>query len=246
MPMSPRLLRPIASGGFNPKRLAGLSAWYDATVASSITLTSGFVSQWNDLSGTGHHLTQSVEADRPGTGTIGGKTAIDFDGSNDYLSNAASPAGFTYGTIFCVHSFDNAGSNQVVYTVVSAGAAELMAVSKHTFGEYRNNAGSGGTVARSGGTAVINTPRLTTNTFNSGTSAHGYRLDGAEQTGTTGGFFSNVAGTWLGLRNNASLGLGLFFDGQIGEWVIYNRVLSADEIAKTETYLAAKWGVALA
>ncbi len=244
MSMNPRLLRPTASG-FNPKRLAGLSAWYDATVASSITLTSGFVSQWNDLSGTGHHLTQSVEADRPGTGTISGKTAIDFDGSNDYLSNAVAPAGFTYGTIFCVHSFDNAGGNQVLYTILAAGN-ETMAVSKHTGGEYRNNAGASGSVARSGGTAVINTPRLTTNTFDSGTSAHAYRLDGAEQTGTTGGFFSNIAGTWLGARNSATFGLTLFLDGQVGEWVIYNRVLSASEVAKVEAYLAAKWGVTLA
>ena len=53
MPMSPRLLRPRAASGFTPKAISGLSAWYDASVASSVTITSGFVSQWNDLSGGG-------------------------------------------------------------------------------------------------------------------------------------------------------------------------------------------------
>lgn len=243
MPMDNRLMRPMVSG-FNPLKLSGLSAWYDASVSSSITLTNGFVSQWSDLSGQGHHLTQSVEADRPGTATVNGRTAIDFDGTSDYLSNAAAPPGFTYGTIFCVHNTDTGGS-RAIYGVCGS-ANQMMAASRHTTaGEYRNNAGNGGTVNRSGGVNTLGATKLISQTFDSATSAHAVRIDGVVLNGTTGGFFSNVAGTWLGVRNSNTLGFGLWYDGKIGEWVIYNRVLSATEIARVESYLAKKWGVTL-
>jgi hypothetical protein len=244
MPMSPRLLRPVAAGGFNPKRLAGLSAWYDATVASSITLVSDYVSQWSDLSGAGHHLTQSVEADRPALGTISGKTAIDLDGSNDYLSNAAAPSGWEFGTIVCVHERDG-GGNQCLYGIVTA-ANNIMAGSLNNFfNEYRSNAGANGTVGRSGGTATAGTQRLLTHTSDN-TSVYGLRVSGEAVAGTNAGLFSNVVGTYLGARNSAALGLGLFWTGKVGEFIIYNRVLSASEITKVEQYLAAKWGVTLA
>jgi hypothetical protein len=241
--MNPRLLRPTAPSGFNPKRLSGLSAWYDATVASSVTLTSGFVSQWSDLSGAGHHLSQSVEADRPGTGTIGGKTAVDFDGSNDYLSNAAAPSGWESGTIFFLHERDG-GGNQNGYGLTTAANNTMYASINNVANEYRTGAGSNGSLARSGGTATAGTQRILTHTTDNSTA--GLRVSGAAVTGTTGGFLPNVVGTYLGVRNSSSLGLGLFWNGKVGEFIIYNRVLSASEITKVEQYLAAKWGVTLA
>jgi len=245
MPMSPRLLRPVAAGGFNPKRLAGLSAWYDATVASSVTLVSDYVSQWSDLSGAGHHLTQSVEADRPALGTISGKTAIDLDGSNDYLSNADAPSGWEFGTIFCVHERDG-GANQNVYAVRSSLNNNMYCSVNSAAAEYRSGGGAGGTGGlRSTGVVTNGTPRLLTQTADN-SSVYDLRLDAATATGTTSGFLTNVAGTYLGCRNSSSLGLGLFFNGKVGEFIVYNRVLSASEITKVEQYLAAKWGVTLA
>ena len=86
MAMNPRLLRPLASG-FNPKSIAGLTAWWDAFDAATITAVSGGVSVWTDKSGLGRTLYQGTAANRPATGTrtIGGKNALDFDGSNDCL-----------------------------------------------------------------------------------------------------------------------------------------------------------------
>ena len=241
MPMNPRLLRPLATG-FDPRRIAGISAWYDATVASSVTLTSGFVSQWSDLSGAGHHMTQTTEADRPGTGTIGGKAAIDFDGTSDYLSNAAAPSGWSSGTIFCVHERDG-GANQNLYGIVS-GAHSMYASINSTAGEYRTGAGNSGSLGRSGSPAAAGTPRVLTHTSDNSTA--GLRISGTAAAGTTTGFLSNVAGTYLGVRNSASLGLGLFWNGKIGEFIVYSRVLSDAEIVRVERYLAAKWGVTLA
>lgn len=56
--MSPRLLRPLASG-FNPRTIAGLEAWWDASDANNVTLDSGRVAALLDKSGKGRHAENS-------------------------------------------------------------------------------------------------------------------------------------------------------------------------------------------
>lgn len=86
-PMSPRLLSPRASGAFTPRSISGLLAWYDAADASTLTIATG-VSAWADKSGNNHTLRQPIGNNQPasGTRTIGGRNALDFDGTNDVLS----------------------------------------------------------------------------------------------------------------------------------------------------------------
>lgn len=74
------------------------SAWteWDAIyVAHADHITqSGTVSQIDDTTGNGYHLTQGTEGNQPTwdpTGSGGGLGAIAFDGSNDYVNQAAFP-----------------------------------------------------------------------------------------------------------------------------------------------------------
>ena len=240
--MNPRLLVPRASG-FDPRRIAGLSAWYDATVASSVTLTGGFVSQWSDLSGGGFHLTQGTEASRPGTATIGGKTAIDFDGSNDFLFTTTTLPDF--GTVFDVHILDAASVAYGIYHLNSTvgGSGKRMGLLYSSTNEYRSQSVLGATSQGvSGGTRTADA-RITSFTFTG--SATAGRLDGAALSGTTLGGNGTDPGIYLGSRS-ISGSLSLPLNGKIGEFIVYNRVLSAAEITRIERYLAAKWGVTLA
>lgn len=75
---------PHAAGGGPPT--TNLWAYYEAD--SGVTQSGGAVSQWNDLSGNTRHLTQGTGANQP---TFSSNT-ISFDGTNDYLSVAASIA----------------------------------------------------------------------------------------------------------------------------------------------------------
>ena len=70
--------------GTNPNNLSNVALWLDATDSSTITQTSNAVSQWNDKSGNNHHASQSTSDRQPlvNTNSIGGKTAILFDGSD--------------------------------------------------------------------------------------------------------------------------------------------------------------------
>ena len=85
MSMSPRLLRPRATG-FTPRSISGLVAWFDADDVSTFTLSGTAVSEWRDKSGNGYAVSQGTGNNQPSrTGTVLGRATVDFDGSNDCL-----------------------------------------------------------------------------------------------------------------------------------------------------------------
>jgi hypothetical protein len=239
MPMSPRLLRPIAPGGFNPKRLSGLAAWYDASVLSSVTITSGFVSGWSDLSGGGLSLTQGTEANRPGTGTLNGRQSVSFDGSNDFLANAGVPAGWLFGTFF-VALAANSGGNLVTANVPST--TRRMSIGYSAVGnEFRTESrnASNATTGRSGGERT-GSAQVLAYTFD-GSSTAALRVSGQSQSGPTTFGGSGDDGITIGARVTSGSPTQTF-NAEVGEFIIYNRVLSASEIGTVEQYLERKWG----
>ena len=70
---------------FSPRDLIGMVLWLDSADSSSVIESGGpgtGVSQWNDNSGKGHHLKQSVGVDRPSLEAGG---SILFDGVSQFL-----------------------------------------------------------------------------------------------------------------------------------------------------------------
>jgi hypothetical protein len=61
--------------------------WLDAADASTVTLVSGAVSQWNDKSGNGRHVAQATPTARPQiqSNELNGGAVIRFDGVNDLM-----------------------------------------------------------------------------------------------------------------------------------------------------------------
>lgn len=87
------LADPALLGGlkaFSPLDLSP-QAWYDASDTSTITQSGGAVSQWNDKSGNGRHVTQATAARQPGTGAVtqNGLNVLTFDGG-DWMSAATA------------------------------------------------------------------------------------------------------------------------------------------------------------
>ena len=65
-------LRSYLHTTFDPRRIPGLQAWYDAADSASVTLDSGRVSQWSDKSGLGRHATNSTSGStQPSYSTAG-------------------------------------------------------------------------------------------------------------------------------------------------------------------------------
>lgn len=103
---------------FNPSLYGTVFAYYNANDASSITQSSGRITQWNDLSGNARHLTSSGSA-RPFSGrTAGSNNAIDFQGGQ-YLHHADGSLGYDLSafTVYVVLGVDSQSDNDGVLSV---------------------------------------------------------------------------------------------------------------------------------
>lgn len=255
MAMSPRLLRPRATG-FSPKNLSGLVMWLDATDATTYTISTG-VSEWRDKAGS-NTFTQSTGNNQPTLATIGGKTALSFDGTNDHLLSTATPfTGNSSFTFFQVFEATFPGNGTALFT--------------HRTGEggADTNDITVGLSANQGSNWIFGTLRTRVATVRSGVAANtDQRFDSVDAAGigslSLAGTFSasptstawfrgtvapssagtsslvGVTGMSIGCRNGATK--DLFYVGKIGEVIGYNRALTTTERRTVESYLAKKWG----
>jgi hypothetical protein len=258
MAMSPRLLRPRTTTGFNPKMLSGLAVWYDGADASTFTLNGSNVSQWDDKSGNNRHGVQATAGSQPAYGTwSAGKRSLDNSDFRTGFLSVSSGLGMTRNIgAFCISAAIRvaaASNGQLVFlaTTPVAGSRIRLAVNENV-----------------GGTG--------------GFSALGRRLDADAIAGTIGGTspvpFADyiVTGVWdfanatariysngTLLNSNTSfqtagntsdtnagavqiMGLGAFFYGQMGELVAYTTLPSDAARIRLERYLGRKWGVTVA
>lgn len=84
---------------FDPKSIAGLQLWLDATKGlfdatsggSAVTTDDAEVARWEDQSGNGRDATQGTLNDRPvlKTSVQNSKNGIRFDGLNDFMTTAS-------------------------------------------------------------------------------------------------------------------------------------------------------------
>lgn len=276
MGMNNRLLRPRASG-FNPKSIAGLLGWYDAADSSTITIATG-VSAWADKSGNGYTLRQSTANNQPATGTrtIGGKNALDFDGSNDVLSLGTTPPEYLLNlassraiTLFVVTASDV--PNFVSRLISMQRTGKNSNDSGLFFGRHTNGSGTI-ELAVGGGDSTTN-DQLDRNYLpgfvdtSTATAIYSASISAADNTATihkngTNQSLTSRYGTmqpsgWLGFgTGNHVLDVGssrsqtgvdaAHWNGVLGELLIYTRAVSATERTAATRYLGKKWGITVA
>lgn len=258
MSMSPRLLRPRATG-FNPKSISGLSFWLDANDSSTVTLVSGAVSQWSDKSGSAspRNFTQSTANNRPTTTTVNGKAAIKFDGTNDSLGNttADDPAN---RTIFAValrgagtglEGFYG-GSKQNVSLYGWYDSLGFTATNGYPlFCQRHETAGASFRhVAVSASTSVptvfqFQWIKSEVDAGNSGSTVR--KANGAADNASSSNLGNFATGVYLGAMNQtpASGVYTNFFSGSLCEVLAYNAFLTSTQCTSVERYLKSKWGV---
>lgn len=94
-----------------PNAIGSKVLWLDGDDASTITESSGSVSQWSDKSGHGNHAVQAAGLDQPTyvTGAVNGRNIVRFDGLTQFLVSPDSTT-LRMGTgefgIFAVHVFN--------------------------------------------------------------------------------------------------------------------------------------------
>lgn len=255
MAMNPRLLVPRAS--FDPRSIAGLGLWLDASVNSSLTFNGSTVSEWRDLSGNGLDFSQATAANQPGNRTLGTRQALDFDGSAWLVGNAASLSiARNVGglTIIVAGELDTTTSARVFVNISRNGnvsqARALLdfdnASNSFRAGGRRTDADSFDFVV-SGGSATTG-PVVLTGVYNYAASDLFLYVSGSLLASNTSfqtdGNTSDTDSDNVSVAQN-SFGVGAL-DGAIGEILIYQRALSAAERQRVERALGKKWGIAVA
>jgi len=264
MGMSPRLLRPRASG-FDPRSIAGLAAWWDASDAATVTLNSTTVSEWRDKSGNSRHLTQTTAARQPTyqTNSQNGRATIQFTNANTQFM-AYGQGMFSYsgaGTVFVVTktfsrstsdfgSFLSEGTGTTVRTFVAVapGVFNVAGTLPATdiYGPHGQRASS--TITATNATVLQwkwdnwSTHRGNAGTLigvnNDGVTTQSYgTLDPTDFTGNTRQFFVGQTGDQTALTSSATL------NATICEIVAYTAALNQSQRSAVRRYLGAKWGI---
>lgn len=269
------------AGGWTPKSVSGLAAWYDASDSTTLTIATG-VSQWRDKSGNGRTLRQSTGNNQPlsTSRTLNGRTVLDFDGTNDVLSYVDGSAVPIYDiniftpratSIFGVVATDTTGSVRDVLGLQRTGKNSNdtgVYVRRHTnlSGSIEFAAGAGDSTSNDQssknnirGFANTSTSAMVVSvTLSASASTYEAQLNGTTQSltlryGSLGisGFMQEGSGNHtldIGTTRNASNALSStsYWDGIIGEILIYTRAVTSAERTTITRYLGSKWGISVA
>jgi hypothetical protein len=259
------LVGPVSSAAAvtDPTSIANLKLWFDGSDSSSMIVSSGSVSQWNDKSGSGFNATQGTGANRPTlvTNVLNGKSVVRFDGSDDYLSFGTSQVfndtlGYTVITVFkCTAT----GFAKTLFEANAGNSRWLrydVAIGDTTYGDISVSTNNGDANVRTG--AILSTSSFAkiVVTYNGSGNAtpsnyviaknntivasHAAVKEDTNVNPLAGSAF--VAGTAnkIGIYGDGSSNP---FQGDIAEIILYNRKLTDNELASLTAYLKAKWNI---
>lgn len=235
--MAPPLCHPLmtlhsAAASFVPTSISNCVIWLTPTLG--VTLTSGRVSTWADQSGSGNDFTQATAGNRPIPATnINSQTTIHFDRSRPDSLAKASFSAPSAGELFIVtKNGDTAQNGLMRMSSAGAGVDSYYPFTGGTTWDIYENALQSSRVGPLTATTALTNAHVY-NIRSDGT-ASGYivAMDGtAINTSTaTVGF-----GTTLTLGSNVSVPIS--YTGDIGDVILYSRVLNSTERANVMAYL---------
>lgn len=244
MAMNPRLLRPLATAGFNPSRLDNLELWLDFSDQSTVTTATGIASV-TDKSGNGRTFSQAVANNQPSyTNTQNGRKVATFDGADDSLNgpNIVSSLPATVLQVVFFPSFKTVG--MTFEQLTAANVVHLALYRGFGLNDTRFRLFNGVDL-----TSVSTIPDSTwvvyggifgATTSTSSAVKNGV-IDTAGNAGTT-----TPSGTVSHLSFfNSGAGAAKFTPARIAETVVYSRALPLGEIQQLSSHFAQKWGFTL-
>ncbi|WP_409515154.1 beta strand repeat-containing protein, partial [Chryseobacterium sp.] len=220
--------------------ISGLNLWLKANAGFSSN-------QWLDQSGSGFIYQQNTAANQPAaTGIMNFNTAIRFDGTNDSMS-LTSVTGLMNGSIdsnytqIAALNSNSASATGISDIDSSCGAnGDLIWQSDGTIYIDRAPCGTG-QPGFGGSTIVPNVSYLNTLTYASPSGQiFTYRNNLQNGTGIQTGVVTTINSAMLGFGS-----IGSYYNGNIGEYIVYNNTISALERLKIDSYLAIKYGITL-
>jgi len=212
--------------------------WYDASDLSTIISSGGLVSQWNDKSGNARNATEATNKPVTGTRTINGLNALDFDGTNDILNMPGiGSIGTGDNSVYVVYAKDTSSSQWIIGCWDATPNLVWGIESNATTLFGRNTSGN---TLNASETITPDTTQHVASFVRNGNGANtiDIYLDGS--VGTVGPT-ANGTGTDMVIGSRGSR-TGNFFNGIIGEIIIYPSAILGADNTNVLNYLKAKWG----
>lgn len=264
------LFRILTYRTFEPSEISGLMIWLDASVITDADGSS--ISNWNDSTVNNYDFYQSNSIYQPKfyNNVQNGLGVVRFDGTNDNLINMINTdvlKNVAGATIFSVIKYPNTATTNTGF-IASDGTSTKKArakIGQNTSKKYI----SSGKRLDAETEETVTSGMITTNTFviqqatynfasaNLTQSINDY-IDGVDSTFTTAGNTSNSNSVLLGIGANYEApsaylypsttltpSSATYFTGDIGEILVFNRVLTTLESFNVNRYLSIKWGISL-
>lgn len=218
---------------FDPTVLTGLEAWYRADLG--ITKDgSDKVSQWDDQSGNGNHLSQAVGSAQPTwtAGAIGGRAAVVGDGA-DYMQASFAGALAQPTSVLVVLRPDSLAALSFFFASSSmVNRQDAVYTPGTALGIF-----AGGSLVYSG-TVALSTPCIFGAEYNGASSV--IRKDGVPGAPLNPGAASTDGVTLFARGDGTNLATAA-----IAEAVVFAGVLSAGDWQRLEGYAEALYGIAV-
>jgi hypothetical protein len=231
MPISPRLLRPRATG-FNVKALSGLVYWLDASQSSTVTTGTG-VSEWRSAAGGSIKATQATANNQPAyqTAVQNGKNAMYFDGVNDGFTIGDLSASFPSAATAIFAFKPDADTEYSIYTTTNNSAFWAYPTSRTYIGAFKttrlNNVSSPLMPTASAAVVAITSSSSAYRVYVNGATAHDVAADYSAGTNHRIGFND----------------LGTYYKGWLYEAIFSSSELPTATLNAATKYLRSKWGI---
>jgi hypothetical protein len=249
--MSPRLLRPRASGGFDPRSITGLALWldasdtatlFDANTGGSAVAADGGVGRWEDKSGNGRHATQDTANNRPlrRASAQNARGGVEFDGTNDSLTTASFQHTVPK-TLFVAHRLLSATQGSFAI-IAEHGRNNGCAVFNHfAFNRYAFQYATDTSIDTGVSFNVTDSRLLEFVATGDATRAVSFLINGGSLTTTTS--VQTPASPAVFALSRQSTSQSSFVSQTVFEVCYYNRALSSDERQAVRSYLRSKWSL---
>ena len=228
---------------FDPRTIPGCTLWLDAQDSSSITGSP--ITTWRDKSGAGNNATSAAG---PTTSTYNGYPVALFNGTSQYMTSA-NTVPRTAHTLIAVHRpattnvylqgntrlFSYQNVNIVVFPYLNGTIAR---------GYIADADGAGAGSIDYGNSTLVENSVTTAFNIISATIQSGSQLihkNGAQQTSASQSLSGGTSDSLTIGRNNT--GPFEYYQGSLGEMIVYSVALTATQRQQVEGYLARKWGL---
>ena len=207
--------------------IASAVYWGDASDASTISATSGKVSEWRDRNGGTNKFVQGTAASRPETGTqtINGLNALQFTGGVVSLESPNFMSTSTHTLMFVIEAPDD---DWILMAPPAGGQAILVSMSGNTFPPNTN---IGSAITSVGGVNLSPDTRVGLEAATTGSVCIAM-VENANMSNLS----SFVLGEW-------TTGTGLSYRGKLGSFVAMIAPTTAEKNT-VGNYLSAQWGAA--